>query len=154
MQGKYVVMATASVATVLLIVTGHALAGNSDPMCEGLRGAAFGLCTAALAVGCDDPALGCDSSACAHLEDNFRRTTGDEPPWTQPGCCHNSDCFEGDFCQKPDGACGGLGACETQPQGACPEFLDPVCGCDGVTYANPCYASVAGASIDYRGECE
>ena len=37
-------------------MTGYGDAGNpnSDPTCEGLSGAAYGLCTAAIAIGCYD----------------------------------------------------------------------------------------------------
>lgn len=35
----------------------------------------------------------------------------------------------------------------------CPEVWDPVCGIDGQTYSNSCYAGVAGIEIDYQGEC-
>ena len=38
--------------------------------------------------------------------------------------------------------------------GGCFDIWDPVCGIDGVTYANECEATSAGVEIAYRGECE
>jgi gliding motility-associated-like protein len=36
----------------------------------------------------------------------------------------------------------------------CSDFFDPVCGCDGVTYSNPCYAERDGGVLYYLpGEC-
>jgi gliding motility-associated-like protein len=36
----------------------------------------------------------------------------------------------------------------------CSDFFDPVCGCDGVTYSNPCYAERDGGVLYYiPGEC-
>ncbi len=36
---------------------------------------------------------------------------------------------------------------------ACADFVDPVCGSDGVSYENACKAVAAGAEIRYRGAC-
>jgi hypothetical protein len=69
------------------------------------------------------------------------------------GCCwSNATCDLEDFCLNGEGDCVGPGRCAPRSQ-ACPELWDPVCGCDGQTYANACYAAAAAVSIDYPGEC-
>jgi hypothetical protein len=46
--------------------------------------------------------------------------------------------------------------CMGQSKGlvACPEVLDPVCGCNGVTYGNSCLAEAAGVKSWTKGNCD
>ncbi|MCC7541721.1 MAG: hypothetical protein IT379_36215 [Deltaproteobacteria bacterium] len=66
-------------------------------------------------------------------------------------------CPEGQFCNHPISAiCGwadGPGVCTTPPD-ACIDLYAPVCGCDGNTYGNSCYAALAGVSVQREGACE
>jgi hypothetical protein len=36
---------------------------------------------------------------------------------------------------------------------ACLEIYEPVCGCDGFTYSNTCYATISGVLSWTEGEC-
>jgi hypothetical protein len=60
----------------------------------------------------------------------------------------------GEFCKLPAGecCCDAFGTCTEVPE-ACPESYDPVCGCDGVTYGNECFADAAKVSVDHAGPC-
>ena len=65
-------------------------------------------------------------------------------------------CDDGLYCQYGDadvcGAADGGGACALIPD-ACIELFAPVCGCDGVTYSNGCFANMAGQSVGHDGAC-
>ena len=66
-------------------------------------------------------------------------------------------CADGNFCDFPAGAnCGRAdapGVCAPTPE-FCIEIFAPVCGCDGQTYDNACFANAAGVSVETEGPCE
>jgi hypothetical protein len=74
---------------------------------------------------------------------------------TACGGTGGATCGEGEFCLPAVGDCaaGAEGTCRTLP-GVCPQTFFPVCGCDGITYANVCSAASAGVGINHAGECE
>lgn len=74
-----------------------------------------------------------------------------KPP-TGPKCQDNGQCDRAQYCQKRAGKCQGPGNCVVRPQ-LCPEIFDPVCGCDGRTYSNACFAAMAGANVRKEGAC-
>jgi uncharacterized protein DUF6748/Kazal-type serine protease inhibitor-like protein len=65
-------------------------------------------------------------------------------------------CADGSFCDFPAGSdCGRAdapGTCAPTPE-LCVEIFAPVCGCDGQTYDNSCFANAAGVSVETEGPC-
>ena len=45
------------------------------------------------------------------------------------------------------------GVCTPRPD-VCTDLYSPVCGCDGATYSNACFAAAAGAAVAKKGACE
>jgi hypothetical protein len=62
---------------------------------------------------------------------------------TMSSCCSDPDPV-GDGCIDPS----------KKTDGACYEIFAPVCGCDGVTYANDCFAEAAGLKSWTEGACK
>jgi len=81
---------------------------------------------------------------------------GAAPPFWCPRCPAELDCSSTQFCDKTVKPCStgdvGLGTCEAPPSSCTTIFL-PVCGCDGVTYANDCERKRAKVSKFSDGEC-
>jgi hypothetical protein len=68
----------------------------------------------------------------------------------------DATCAAGEYCRSAAaGTCPDQqhrGVCSAIPE-ICTDLFDPVCGCDGVTYPNSCYAARSGAAVSRRGEC-
>lgn len=69
-----------------------------------------------------------------------------------PSCTDNTECDPDSYCAKATNDCGGTGSCELRPA-SCPGAWNPVCGCDGGTYANGCQAAQAGVAVAGLGTC-
>jgi hypothetical protein len=58
------------------------------------------------------------------------------------------------YCVTPEGMCGAAGQCALYSPGTiCPAVVMPVCGCNGMTYSNSCYARRAGQSLASATAC-
>jgi len=113
-----------------------------------------------LPLGCTKdlrPVCGCDgrnySNQCLAAAN---RTSVDYTGWCldQFDCESNSDCSNNgtSYCSKDDSSCASQGICLSLPL-ICTTQYDPVCGCDGQSYSNPCTAKTNGTNVDYFGEC-
>jgi len=62
-------------------------------------------------------------------------------------CTSNANCASNQYCQKTSCSASSVGTCVDRPQ-ICLAVWMPVCGCNGQTYSNICYANFAGINID------
>jgi len=64
-------------------------------------------------------------------------------------------CAADEVCDFPRNSCGAAdepGTCVKRPT-ACPDVVQPTCGCDGVMHDNACEAAAAGADVNANGTC-
>ncbi len=105
-----------------------------------------------------DPVCGCDGktytneceAARAGVNVQYKGACIVPPP--PVACTDNSQCQPTEYCRYLFGTCSGEGTCAVRPT-YCIDVYSPVCGCNGTTYSNSCYAARAGVNIYASGAC-
>jgi hypothetical protein len=98
-------------------------------------------------------ACGSQTDDATHADSDLSAT----PPRSCGGWTSDpSECHADEFCSfTAEARCGVAdhpGICTPRPQ-ICTEELNEVCGCDGKTYSNECFAKAQGTSVARQGAC-
>jgi Kazal-type serine protease inhibitor domain len=145
---------------------GEECEGDQCPALPGGRCKVDGVTFESGATGIPAPD-GCNSCSC-HEGELACTLLGCEPPQGPVTCTSDARCGALEYCAFAVGACGltakllapdpgadravPIGQCQSRPD-ACTEDYTPVCGCNGVTYANACAAAHAGVNLRARDAC-
>jgi hypothetical protein len=75
------------------------------------------------------------------------------PPGTRIACKTTENCGDNEYCQGE--GCTAPGGCVYSGSGPgdCGVTLEPVCGCDGVSYTSAACADQEGVRVSHEGEC-
>ncbi len=131
------------------------------PYCNACEAAAAGVSVGPFGA-CGGEVCGMFGAVCGAGErcclacggDGFCVPAGEPCPDIEcPGCFEPFECGLDQVCAFEPGLCMGPGVCVPAPFG-CDDDCPGVCGCDGVTYCNECYALSAGVSVSSYTPCE
>jgi len=106
--------------------------------------------------GCDGDTYGNECAADGAGVSVFIEGNCDDFMASPCGGPEGPECAAHEACYFEEGDCGesGLpGFCSPGPELG-PDTLDPVCGCDGLTYLNSNDAGIRGMSLRHQGACE
>lgn len=106
---------------------------------------------------CADGSLGGNTGRCLYNDDLSCGWEMRACPDVACGARLGDTCGEDQFCDFSEAAmCGyadGTGVCAPRPE-VCTAHVDPVCGCNGVTYSNACMAQSARVDVLHSGACD
>jgi hypothetical protein len=102
---------------------------------------------------CPSGSFCCTLNARCYLEAD-RDICVPPPPGTRIACKTTENCGDNEYCQGE--GCDGPGGCVMMGSGPgdCGVTLEPVCGCDGVSYTSAACADQEGVRVEHDGACD